>query len=594
VTVAQRFITEHLAEAVASRRLPGVTLWNRLEGRPRTASFERALRAEVRDALWMLTRQWQLGEFHGDDAGSPITTRVRFATTPLRGYRPGAGASEPFDDSTPLEARVEQLPVPFAAGDTEIALDLRLLMGRYWLKLVATLGVPAARAQYILAYPVAAPDPTQEADAPVCAHPEALAAASVAAGRLMDGGALYEHLTGGGGAADGIAALGGKVAQTNELGDRFVAWFQGLIYQPTQPSAWEPDRLEYRFACTTETGAELVADEYYHGHLDWYNLDARTPGHGDGTATNISALPTSVTFNGMPNTRWWSFEDGRTNFGDVKPDTTDLAKLLLIEFGLVYANDWFQMPISVQAGSLVTVQGVAVTNVFGERTWVEPAGAGSDEWRLFALGHDLGLAILPVAQKVLDGRPQDEVMLVRDEMANMVWAVERAITLPSGDPKFGAEAGRELLAFLTADFERRHGHLPEPPAFAEGAKVRYRVMTSVPEQWIAMIPVHVTGDNRQIQLQRAAMLRIFDGDDVDPLPVRPRTWLMRQGLDDGDPYFLHEEEVPRAGVVVTRGYARTRWRDGRVWVWLGARKRTGRGEASSGLAFDQLADLQRP
>ena len=30
---------------------------------------DRALRAEVRDPLWMLTRQWQMGEFQGDDAG---------------------------------------------------------------------------------------------------------------------------------------------------------------------------------------------------------------------------------------------------------------------------------------------------------------------------------------------------------------------------------------------------------------------------------------------------------------------------------------------------------------------------------------------
>ena len=51
---------------------PGITIWNRLEGRPRAEKFDRALRAEVRDALWMLTRQWQIGEFHGDDAGSPI------------------------------------------------------------------------------------------------------------------------------------------------------------------------------------------------------------------------------------------------------------------------------------------------------------------------------------------------------------------------------------------------------------------------------------------------------------------------------------------------------------------------------------------
>ena len=46
----------------------------------------------------------------------------------------------------------------------------------------------------------------------------------------------------------------------------------------------------------------------------------------------------------MPNTRWWAFEDGRTNFGDVDAATTDLAKLLFLEFGLVYANDWFLIP----------------------------------------------------------------------------------------------------------------------------------------------------------------------------------------------------------------------------------------------------------
>ena len=46
--------------------------WNRLEGRPRTTDFERSLRAEVRDPLWFLTRQWQFGEFQGEDAASPI------------------------------------------------------------------------------------------------------------------------------------------------------------------------------------------------------------------------------------------------------------------------------------------------------------------------------------------------------------------------------------------------------------------------------------------------------------------------------------------------------------------------------------------
>ena len=60
-----------LGEKLTARSTPAVTRWNRLEGRPRSHDFGRALKAEVRDALWMLTKQWQLGEFRGDDAGSP-------------------------------------------------------------------------------------------------------------------------------------------------------------------------------------------------------------------------------------------------------------------------------------------------------------------------------------------------------------------------------------------------------------------------------------------------------------------------------------------------------------------------------------------
>ena len=63
-------------------RIPTVVMWNRLEGRPRRADFGRALRAEVRDPLWMLTRQWQMGEFIGEDAGSPVTAKVRGTPTP--------------------------------------------------------------------------------------------------------------------------------------------------------------------------------------------------------------------------------------------------------------------------------------------------------------------------------------------------------------------------------------------------------------------------------------------------------------------------------------------------------------------------------
>jgi hypothetical protein len=75
----------------------------------------------------------------------------------------------------------------------------------------------------------------------------------------------------------------------------------------------------------------------------------------------------------------------------------------------------------------------------------------------------------------------------------------------------------------------------------------------------------VPGDVREIQLQRAAMLRLLEGDP-DPQPIRPRTSLLREGLDAGEKYLLHEEEVPRAGVHASQALARVRARDGRPWV----------------------------
>jgi hypothetical protein len=625
------FVTAVLSDAVARRRFPTLTLWSRVEGRPRAENFEGALAAEVRDALWMLARQWQMGEFRGDDAGSPVFARIGLHATRITRYQAAPdGAVEPFDETVPLETRVERRPIPLARGTRELALDLRLDMGRHWLKLLGTLAgvdVAAATAQYLGRYAIRAPDPSAAQDAPYCAQPEVWSTFAAIAGRRVDGGALYLYLTGGPGrhASDGIPALAGREADADALAVRFLAWFEQLIAQPPTPAsggtrdAWLPNRLEYQFnlsAPDREAEKVFAAEEYFHGHLDWYNLDLHETAQSlDPEAPEEPGLPkvviqtlvpAPVTFEGMPHSRWWTFEDGQTNFGEVKPDSTDLAKLLLMEFGLVFANDWFLVPCTVAAGSVIGLAGVAVTTVFGERTWVQAAGSGADEdwqrWAMFLLNRrgdanvaaDTSLLVLPTAQKVLEGPALEEVLLVRDEMANMVWAVENTIWLPTGEPGQGAEAARDLRAFLERDLVSRLGGVPpEPPPAAENARIRYQVMSSVPEHWIPFVPVHMPGNVREIQLQRAAMPRILEGDPERPRKVQPRTALAREGLDrvPASTYFLHEEEVPRAGVRVTQRFERTRWRDGRAWVWLAVRKQTGRGEAESGLGFDRIVNV---
>lgn len=609
-----------MQHALRVRQTPTIVTWNRLEGRPKAPDFAAALRAEVRDALWMLTRQWQGGELRGDDAGSPVLARVNLTTTRLDRYRPGDAAVQPFDFATPLEAQVERRPVSFLRAGTPAALDLRLLMGRQWLKLLAKDGLGAFADAFRQRYPVDAPDPADDAQAPLVAHPEAWSGFAAVAGRRMDGGKLYLYLTG---AAPGpvwedLPGMGpAESDKVAALAKRFVEWFARLIHQPPADDAWAPDRLEYRFACSApalEGEKVLRAPEYHHGRLDWYAVDVAAgvstlgdppdaPPHAPLGPISRTVIPTPVRFHGMPDTRWWAFEEGRTNFGEIKPDTTDLATLLVMDFGLMYANDWFLLPVTLPAGTLARVRGMMVTNVFGERTWVQAAGAGPDDaWQRWAmylssaegLGNeaaDTTLVMLPTVPRVQEGEPLEEVVMVRDEVANMVWGVEKTIPLPTGRGKPGAEAARELRAW----YERL---LPPPAAAvaATTARVRYRVMNSVPEHWIPFIPVHVPNDVRQVQLQRAAMPRFLEGASATPARVRPRTSLLRVGLDTEPkkPMYVHEEEVPRAGVRVSQAFQRTRWRDGRAWVWLGVHKQVGRGEGSSGLAFDQLVDLPPP
>src|ERR1035437_7992703 len=178
--------------ALTQRLFPAITTWNRLESRPRSQNFDRALRAEVRDALWMLTKQWQMGEFRGSDAGSPVFAKLLLQTTRLTKYQPGTGSVQPFDSSLPLETKVERRPVPMNRQQQILSLDIRLVMARQWLALIA--GISNYRAAFIAAYPMAKPDTTQKQNAQVCAHPEAWDTFEAFAGRAMDGGALYAYL----------------------------------------------------------------------------------------------------------------------------------------------------------------------------------------------------------------------------------------------------------------------------------------------------------------------------------------------------------------------------------------------------------------
>ena len=591
--------------ALSQKLFPTVMMWNRLEGRPRTHNFDRALKAEVRDALWMLTKQWQMGEFKADDAGSPVFAKIHITSSHVQKYKAADKAVQDFEDNIPLEVKAEQKKISFTRDGKSISLDIRLQLGKYWMKLLGENSLDYRNA-YIKKYEFILPA-NDRTTAHIYAHKEVWQQYAAISGRAIDGYALCYSIIHGTVASDGIVLLvPGDDLKLDKLGEDLAKWYRKIYFQPDEEknNAWLPEKLEYQFECSSTAGTmkkTLHAEEYYQGHPDWYVFDIEEK-TGSDTPVPLNKftdtfIPAHVAFDGMPNTRWWRFEDGKTDLGDIKPATTDLSKLLLMEFGLVFANDWFLVPYVLPIGSLANVEGLTVKNNFGETTWIKPteeAGKEKSVWSMFKLHsakQNNTLFLSPTAMKVHESDPLEEVVLIRDEMANMVWGVETIVPSSTGIGKKGSEAALQVRQFHENIVKKDIKPVDIPFA----AKINYQAMTDVPENWIPFVPVHKKNNNREIQLQRASMLRIIEGDKDKPVKVKPESGILREGLEElPDPlaYYIYEEEVLRAGVRVTQSFQRTRWFNGEVFVWLGMKKKTGRGEGSSGLAFDQIHDVQ--
>lgn len=229
-----------------------------------------------------------------------------------------------------------------------------------------------------------------------------------------------------------------------------------------------------------------------------------------------------------------------------------------------------------------------VTDVFGDRLLVKAAdeklGDGEKGWSMFRLSNVsvpgqpptvTDFLFLPpsLGSSSIDGPEIEKVYLIRDEMANMVWAVEHS---------YENELGKTVSAYESNITTKSTGNesLVNP---------KYVMQTNVPMNWIPFLPVHIQGTNRAVDLQLGSMNDFWS--ETSSTPSRPRTRLLQ--YQNNEKYMIKEEEIPRAGIFVTRSYQRARWIDGSTHVWIGKHKGTGRGEGSSGLRFDVLESSQQ-
>jgi len=574
---------------------PSITTWMRLEPRSRDAEMKTSLQARIYDPLWLLARQWQLGEFQGEDNGSPVMARWRAESAKLTRYHSGAIAPNDrvdaprFDSNrVPLETLVERETIRRQTDQISQPEKLRLAAeaGQQFLRMLKQQPLSRDyRDAFIQQYPF--PGLTTEQRAAL--DSDSLRFYDLMASRVPDGRRLYTEFRSASPGeiviAHGLQIAPSDFAEVEKVARLWLKWFETLFSEPEAANpSWSPERMEYAFSLGTRLSdgeRVLTAEEYFEGHLDWHafdmNAEVTLGAATDNAFTEImrTAIPAPVSFRGMPALRFWEFEDAQVDFGSVDAGPTDLLLMLLIGFALDYGNDWFVIPIELDVGSLSRTTSLVITDTFGVRTLIRPIARDSS-WRMFQLSYLRGSGIKPESNlfflppsllKNLESQPIEEVLFLRDEMANLAWAIERLIESPA------ERSLNRFEAYLEQKRRREQESPPRPVTTSE--TLRYRLTTEIPDYWIPLMPVRVGSG---LRLQRGAVLKT-DGSP-EKVPALGRI------LESGRELSLFEEEVPREGVRVTRSYQFTRWIDGSSHFWIGRRKGVGRGEGSSGLRFD--------
>ena len=355
---------------------PRITTYQRLEPHPQDHDLERGFAAILRDPVWMLARQWQMGEHQAENASTPVRVEYQLEEVAIEMFK------ERPPQTTPIEPLLEQEPSSWWT------MGRRILIGRR----VATAAGLAQRPNLLEGLKFQDPPPPYE-------HFEG----------LFDGWALWRNRA--------LAGLELDVTLFNPL-------------PPPEPDdSWQTDQLVYK-ARLTSPRAPLDLPRHMGGRVDWYSVevpdDAPVNPLGDGVdLPKKSSVPGQLQYPGAPNDRWWAIENAAVDIGGYPPDPSHFPTLLLIDLISSHSIDWFLFTVSTSVGQVVALRNVTVFDSFDDDYPLHPP----ENWSLFkTTGLDAeSLVIWPTALTPIEGPPLEEVLFGIDEYSNCLWAVERRV-----------------------------------------------------------------------------------------------------------------------------------------------------------------------
>jgi hypothetical protein len=346
--------------------------------------------------------------------------------------------------------------------------------------------------------------------------------------------------------------------------------------------AWNSEDLEYRFSVDAGT-EQLKARDYEGRDLDWYHFEraeAPEPAPGEVTELVQRSIPRRLTLGGLPHPSFWRFEEGGISFVPERDPLPNALSVLLPEFAFLDANDWYVVPLEGLAGTVQRVTSVRMVDTFGHVTDLA-AGIGNqpgDGWRIFTIDHaetaampDGALLLCPdVAANPQQGAVLEEVLFVRDEGANQVWAVEIAY--------------QDLATGRRVDRRDEEAGRLGPPASAPASGTdlpQYRLRSELAAHWIPYVARRLRPadpDDAQIYFRRGRTL-----PDASQAQPQYRTRLVAES------WRLREESLPPTGLRVQRLWRFARRSDGTGLFWVARRKLFSPQEHSAGIDFDYLA-----
>jgi hypothetical protein len=555
--------------------------WSRLEGTSVDAALTEGAEARIADPLWSIGRQWQVGELTGDDAASPVLVECEIRFTPITRFQPGppggGGPAVPRGMlGVPIETAVEREGVRDGPASARLSAEAGLQL----LRTLDRAGAPpAARTELRARFPIALP-PDDGLDPHGREELELLAAGS------FDAAALAADLDAG--APTGIDAL--ERGRPRAVLQTWLAWYAGQFSEPADGSgSWEPRRMEYRFAMSAcpAAGQEVVleAGEYPGGRLEWdaFDVGGGRPPLGappEAHTRSLRTLASPARVAGQAASRWWQVEDGDVWLGDLSTGALDLTRAALAAFEMSFADDWFVIPCRLPAGIIARVERLEVRDTFGDRhrirSCAELDGPGR-VWRFFELSGDRSadaaktddreapwLLLPPTLAGVVESRPVEEVLFLRDELANLGWAAELSVESAAGRP-----IDREAIARAQR----------EPPPVPAADAWGYRLATTVLSNQVPLVPVRRDGE---LFLQRGRLATAADGGDVET------SGALGIVLEPGRALLIEDGEVPATGMRVTRTWQMARAADGGVVCWMGRRKTSAPPRGAPGLVFDEV------